>query len=58
LLTIKGSFGRVKIAKNKITGKYNAIKQLKKAEIIKLKQVDHIINEVKILSYIDHPFLV
>ncbi len=53
-----GSFGRVKIAKNKITGKYNAIKQLKKAEIIKLKQVDHIINEIKILTYIDHPFLV
>lgn len=54
----QGSFGRVKIAKNKITGKYNAIKQLKKAEIIKLKQVDHIINEIKILTFIDHPFLV
>ena len=53
-----GSFGRVKIARNKITGKYNAIKILKKSEIIKLKQVDHIINEIKILSFIDHPFLV
>jgi serine/threonine protein kinase len=53
-----GSFGRVKIAKQKSTGKYFAIKILKKAEIIKLKQVDHIMNEVRILSVIDHPFLV
>jgi serine/threonine protein kinase len=53
-----GSFGRVKISKNKTTGKYHAIKILKKAEIIKLKQVDHIMNEVRILSVIDHPFLV
>ena len=37
-----GSFGRVKLAKNKTNGKYVAIKILKKAEIIKLKQVDHI----------------
>jgi serine/threonine protein kinase len=54
----KGSFGRVKIAQCKSTKKYHAIKILKKAEIIKLKQVDHIMNEVKILSAIDHPFLV
>ena len=53
-----GSFGRVKIAKGKSSGKYCAIKILKKAEIIKLKQVDHIMNEVRILSVIDHPFLV
>ena len=53
-----GSFGRVKLAKNKKTGKYVAIKILKKADIIKLKQVDHILNEVKILSMIEHPFLV
>ena len=53
-----GSFGRVKLAKNKSDGRYVAIKILKKAEIIKLKQVDHILNEIKILSMIDHPFLV
>ena len=53
-----GSFGRVKLAKNKKSGKYVAIKILKKADIIKLKQVDHILNEVKILSMIEHPFLV
>ena len=53
-----GSFGRVKLAKNKTNGKYVAIKILKKAEIIKLKQVDHILNEIKILTLIHHPFLV
>ena len=53
-----GSFGRVKLSKNKKTGNYVAIKILKKFEIIKLRQVDHILNEVKILSMIDHPFLV
>ena len=39
-----GSFGRVKLAKNKKDGNYVAIKILK--------------NEIKILSMIDHPFLV
>lgn len=53
-----GSFGRVKLAKHRTSGKYVAIKILKKSEIIKLKQVDHILNETKILSIIDHPFLV
>ena len=53
-----GSFGRVKLAKHKKEGKYVAIKILKKGELIKLKQVDHIYNEIKILSMIDHPFLV
>ena len=32
-----GSFGRVKLALNKTTKKYYALKILKKAEIIKLK---------------------
>jgi len=31
---------------------------LKKAEILRLKQVDHIISENTILSNIKHPFLV
>ena len=32
-----GSFGRVRLSKNKVTGKYWALKSLKKAEIIRLK---------------------
>jgi len=54
----QGSFGRVRLAKEKNKGEYVAIKMLKKAEILRLKQVDHIISENTILSNIDHPFLV
>lgn len=53
-----GSFGRVRISKHKSSGKFLAIKILKKSEIIKLKQVDHIMNEIKILTMVDHPFLI
>ena len=45
-----GTFGRVKLGKLKNSTKYVAIKILKKIKIIKLKQVDHILNELKILS--------
>jgi hypothetical protein len=31
---------------------------MKKDDIIKAKQADHIINEVEILSSISHPFIV
>ena len=53
-----GSFGRVKIAKDRKTGEYVAMKIMKKVEIIKSKQADHISNEIKILSMIDHPFVI
>jgi len=51
-----GSFGRVKLCKNKKTGEFSALKILKKHDIIKLKQVDHVISENTILIDIDHPF--
>ncbi len=57
-IIMKGSFGRVRLAKNKKNGEYFAMKILKKADIIKLKQVDHVISENTILADIDHPFLV
>jgi len=34
------------------------MKILKKAEIIRLKQVDHVISENTILANIQHPFIV
>lgn len=55
---LTGSFGRVRLARNKKTGEFYAMKILKKADIIKLKQVDHVISENTILADIDHPFLV
>lgn len=53
-----GSFGRVRIAKNKKTKQYVALKIMKKLEIIKSKQTDHIMNEIKILAMINHPFVI
>ena len=53
-----GTFGRVKIAKNKRTGEFSAIKMLKKWDILNAKQGDHIINEINIISKLDHPFIV
>ena len=48
----------MRLAKYKSTGRYYALKILKKVEIIRLKQVDHIISEHTILSNISHPFIV
>jgi protein kinase A len=48
----------VRLAKHKPSGKYYAIKILKKSEIIRLKQVEHIIAEYTILASVSHPFIV
>ena len=53
-----GTFGRVRLVKHKSTGKYFALKALKKSEVIRLKQVEHIRSEKDILSRIDHAFIV
>jgi serine/threonine protein kinase len=53
-----GSFAKVRIAQNNATKKYYAVKVLKKEEVIQLQQVDHIINEMRILNYVDHQFIV
>ncbi|CUI14519.1 protein kinase, putative [Bodo saltans] len=53
-----GTFGRVRLCRQKGTGKYMALKILKKQEILRMKQVDHILTEASILSEIRHPFIV
>ncbi|CAO3612491.1 unnamed protein product [Cunninghamella blakesleeana] len=53
-----GTFGKVMLTKFKTTNKYYAMKVLKKSEIIRLKQVDHILNEKQILASIRFPFIV
>lgn len=53
-----GSFGRVRLCKNKTTSKIYVMKILKKNEIIKQKQVDHVYSEYNILSILNHPFIV
>ena len=53
-----GSFGRVRLCRYKKNDKIYVMKILKKMEIIKQKQVDHVYSEFNILSVINHPFIV
>jgi len=56
-----GTFGRVRLVKHRCDGndvEPLALKCLKKNAIIKLKQIDHVKSEKKVLSIIDHPFIV
>ena len=56
-----GTFGRVRLVKHRCDGAQTdplALKCLKKSAIIKLKQIDHVKSEKKVLAIIDHPFIV
>jgi serine/threonine protein kinase len=53
-----GSFGRVRFVTHKSTGTHWALKMLKKAEVIRLQQVEHMLSEKSILACLDHPFIV
>jgi len=59
-----GTFGRVYLSSHRQSGTHYAMKVLKKAAIVRLKQVEHVISEAKILGMIHertgggHPFIV
>jgi serine/threonine protein kinase len=53
-----GTFGRVRLVKGLSDNKYSALKILKKSEVIRLKQVEHIKSEISLLKVIQHPFVV
>jgi hypothetical protein len=53
-----GTFGRVYLVRHKETGKFYALKVLRKMDVVRLKQVDHIKNEKNILLELNHPFIV
>ena len=53
-----GSFGRVHLVQKKAGNQFLALKVMKKSEVVRLKQVEHTMNEKKILDEVQHPFLV
>jgi|EP00927_Polykrikos_kofoidii_P067026 protein kinase A/protein kinase X len=55
-----GTFGRVRVAKIKGSSDRTpfALKIMKKSEVIRLKQVEHVRQETQILSMIEHPYVV
>lgn len=53
-----GSFGRVILVKSKDKGEFAAMKILDKEKIVKMKQVEHTMNEKQVLYSIKFPFCV
>lgn len=53
-----GTFGRVYLSKFQPSSKYYAMKVLKKSEVVRLKQVEHLLSEKQILSSVRFPFIV
>lgn len=53
-----GTFGRVYLSKFVPSSKYYAMKVLKKSEVVRLKQVEHLLSEKQILSSVRFPFIV
>ncbi|GIJ88868.1 camp-dependent protein kinase catalytic subunit [Aspergillus pseudoviridinutans] len=53
-----GSFGRVHLVQSKHNHRFYAIKVLKKAQVVKMKQVEHTNDERRMLNRVRHPFLI
>ncbi|ORX79762.1 protein kinase-A catalytic subunit [Anaeromyces robustus] len=53
-----GTFGRVFLVKRRGTNNYYAMKAMKKSEVVRLRQVEHINSEKEIISSVHHPFIV
>ncbi|XP_011492783.1 cAMP-dependent protein kinase catalytic subunit PRKX [Oryzias latipes] len=53
-----GTFGRVFLVREQKSKAFYALKQMKIADVIRLKQEQHVHNEKEVLSEVNHPFLI
>ena len=53
----EGAFGKVRRCRVRATGLVFALKQMQKADIVGMGQVEHIMQETAVLSEIAHPFV-
>lgn len=53
-----GSFGRVHLVQSRHNSRFYAIKVLKKAQVVKMKQIEHTNDERRMLGEVKHPFLI
>lgn len=57
-VTGTGTFGRVKLARRRADDSFIALKVLRKEQLLRLKQVQHVLNERRLLAAVDHPNIV
>ena len=53
-----GTFGRVIVVRHKTSGDYYALKIMSIAEVLRLKQTEHVKNEKDILTQVNHAFII
>lgn len=60
LLTIigRGAFGEVRVCRERSTGKICAMKKLKKSEMVRRGQIDHVKAERNVLTQVHNPYIV
>ena len=53
-----GTFAHVRLCQHKATGQHFAIKVHRKHDVVRLRQVEHVLSEKNVLSTLNHPFIV
>ncbi|ERS97219.1 AGC/PKA protein kinase [Sporothrix schenckii ATCC 58251] len=53
-----GSFGRVHLVQSRHNQRFYAVKVLKKAQVVRMKQVEHTNDERRMLAQVKNPFLI
>lgn len=53
-----GSFGRVHLVRSVHNARYYAMKVLKKEQVVRMRQVEHTNDERRMLSLVEHPFII